>query len=34
MRRIILTPVLGFIFVFSLKAQNIPSVTNGFPTEI
>ncbi|MBC6425026.1 MAG: serine protease [Ekhidna sp.] len=34
MRRIILTLVLGFIFVFSLKAQNIPSVTNGFPTEI
>ena len=34
MRRIILTPVLGFIFVFSLKAQNIPSVTNGFPIEI
>jgi trypsin len=34
MRKIIITLILAVITVFSLKAQDIQSITNGFPIEI
>ena len=34
MRKIILTAVLGFISVFTLKARDVQFVTNGLSVEI
>lgn len=34
MRKIILTVILASISVFSIKAQDIQAITNGFPIEI